>query len=84
MSFRAVNEKYLLPASQIVMVLGSADFNDARIDVSGESGIASRFSIVPRSRSRVIARPVIITIVIVRITPINPGTMLYCVSDSGL
>jgi hypothetical protein len=33
--------------------------------------MASRFSIVPRSRSRVIARPVIITIVIARITPIK-------------
>ena len=54
------------------------------ITSSGVSGIASRFSIVPRSRSRVIARPVIITSVIVRITPISPGTMLYCVIDSGL
>ncbi len=54
------------------------------ITSSGRSGIASRFSIVPRSRSRVMARPVIITSVIVRITPMSPGTMLYCVSDSGL
>ena len=33
-------------------------------------------STVPRSRSRVIARPVSITMVMVRITPIRPGTML--------
>ncbi|MNL25684.1 hypothetical protein D3C87_1471720 [compost metagenome] len=51
---------------------------------SGCTGVASRFSIVPRSRSRVIARPVIITIVMVRITPIRPGTMLYWVMPSGL
>ena len=44
----------------------------------------SRFSIVPRSRSRVMASAVIITIVIVSITPIRPGTMLYCVMFSGL
>jgi len=31
---------------------------------------------VPRSRSRVIAKPVSITIVIVRIVPMSPGTML--------
>ena len=54
------------------------------ITSSAVAGVASRFSIVPRSRSRVIARPVIMTIVIVRITPINPGTMLYCVTASGL
>jgi hypothetical protein len=39
---------------------------------------------VPRSRSRVIASPVIITSVIVSTTPIRPGTMLYCVFASGL
>ena len=44
----------------------------------------SRFSMVPRSRSRVIARPVIMIIVSVRTTPIRPGTMLYCVMASGL
>ena len=54
------------------------------ITSSGRTGVASRFSIVPRSRSRVIARPVIITIVIVRITPIRPGTMLYCVIAFGV
>ena len=54
------------------------------ITSSGLAGVASRFSIVPRSVSRVIASPVISTIVIVRITPISPGTMLYCVIASGL
>ncbi|CAB3764308.1 hypothetical protein LMG29542_04841 [Paraburkholderia humisilvae] len=54
------------------------------ITSSGSTGVASRFSIVPRSRSRVIARPVIITIVSVRIVPIRPGTTLYCVMPSGL
>ncbi len=43
---------------------------------SGETGVAKRFSMVPRSRSRVMASAVIITIVMVRITPIRPGTML--------
>jgi hypothetical protein len=43
---------------------------------SGLTGIASRFSKVPRSRSRAMARPVIMISVIVRITPISPGTML--------
>ena len=46
--------------------------------------MASRFSIVPRSRSRVMASAVIITIVMVSTTPIRPGTMLYCVIASGL
>ena len=51
---------------------------------AGRAGMESRFSIVPRSRSRVMARPVIMTMVIVRTTPIRPGTMLYCVIASGL
>ena len=42
----------------------------------GRAGVASRFSKVPRSRSRVIASPVISTIVIVRMVPSRPGTML--------
>ena len=50
----------------------------------GRVGIERRFSIVPRSRSRVMARPVIITIVMVKITPMSPGTMLYWVTTSGL
>ena len=36
----------------------------------------SRYNIVPRSRSRVMARPVSITMVMVRMVPIRPGTML--------
>ena len=51
---------------------------------SGLDGIASRFSIVPRSVSRVSAIEVIITMVICRMTPSNPGTMLYCEMPSGL
>ena len=39
---------------------------------------------VPRSRSRVIASPVIITIVMVRITPMRPGTMLFCATPFGV
>jgi hypothetical protein len=46
--------------------------------------MASRFSIVPRSISRVSAIAVIITMVICRMTPIRPGTMLYWVMPSGL
>ncbi len=51
---------------------------------NGRVGMESRFSIVPRSRSRVIASPVIKTMVMVRTTPISPGTMLYWVILSGL
>ncbi len=51
---------------------------------TGRVGMESRFSIVPRSRSRVIASAVIMTMVIVRTTPSRPGTMLYCVTASGL
>ena len=54
------------------------------ITSSGSTGVASRFSIVPRSRSRVIASPVIMTIVMVRITPMRPGTTLYCVIALGV
>ena len=39
---------------------------------------------VPRSRSRVTASAVMITMVMVSITPIRPGTMLYWVVASGL
>ena len=39
---------------------------------------------MPRSRSRVMAKPVIMTMVIVSTTPISPGTMLYWVMASGL
>ncbi len=51
---------------------------------SGRVGMASRFSYVPRSRSRVSAIEVISTIVIVRMMPRRPGTMLYWVMISGL
>ena len=54
------------------------------ITSTGRTGVASRFSIVPRSRSRVTASEVMMTIVMVRTTPISPGTMLYCVMPSGL
>jgi hypothetical protein len=50
----------------------------------GRAGVDSRFSIVPRSRSRVMASAVMMIIVIVSITPMRPGTMLYCVMFSGL
>ncbi len=40
----------------------------------GRTGMDRRFSIVPLSRSRVIASAVIMTIVMVRTTPIRPGT----------
>ena len=39
---------------------------------------------VPRSRSRVMASAVMIIIVMVSITPMRPGTMLYWVLFSGL
>jgi hypothetical protein len=39
---------------------------------------------LPRSRSRTIATPVNSTIVIVRITPIRPGTILTSDRRSGL
>ena len=46
------------------------------ITSSGVTGMASRFSMVPRSRSRVTASAVMITMVMVRIVPTRPGTML--------
>ena len=54
------------------------------ITSNGSTGVASSPSYVPRSRSRVIANAVIITIVNCRITASNPGTMLYSVTPSGL
>ena len=39
---------------------------------------------VPRSLSRVMASPVMMTSVMVSTTPMRPGTMLYCVMTSGL
>ena len=46
------------------------------ITSSGVTGMASRFSMVPRSRSRVTASAVMITMVMVRMVPTRPGTML--------
>ena len=43
---------------------------------NGRVGMESKFSMVPRSCSRVMANPVIMTMVMVKTTPINPGTML--------
>ena len=50
----------------------------------GRTGVDSRFSMVPRSRSRVMARAVMITIVMVNTTPSSPDTTLYWVTISGL
>ena len=50
----------------------------------GRTGMASRFSIVPVSRSRVIATEVSTRVEIVRITAISPGTILSAVTCSGL
>lgn len=46
------------------------------ITSKGRTGMASRFSMVPRSYSRVTASAVIITMVMVRMMPRSPGTML--------
>ena len=54
------------------------------ITSTGRTGVASRFSIVPDSRSRVIASVVITSVETVRISPISPGTMFSAVSCSGL
>ena len=43
---------------------------------TGRTGMASRFSIVPRSISRVSASAVISVVVMVRMVPSRPGTML--------
>jgi hypothetical protein len=51
---------------------------------TGLIGIERRLSIVPRSISRVTASAVNIVIVMVKITPRRPGTMLYWVMPSGL
>ena len=50
----------------------------------GRTGIAIRFSIVPRSRSRVIDNVVMKSVDIVSTMQISPGTMLSTVSCSGL
>ena len=46
--------------------------------------MASSDSIVPRSTSRVTESAVKISMVMVRIVPISPGTMLRRVSPAGL
>ena len=51
---------------------------------NGVIGIDSRFSIVPRSISRVTESAVKISMVIVNIVPTNPGTILSWVSAAGL
>src|SRR5262249_53467396 len=51
---------------------------------TGLIGIESRLSIVPRSVSRVTESAVKISVVIVRIVPSSPGTMLSAVTAAGL
>ena len=51
---------------------------------TGVIGIESRLSIVPRSISRVTESAVKISMVIVRIVPTRPGTMLSAVEAAGL
>ena len=46
--------------------------------------MASRLSIVPRSISRVTESAVKINMVMVRMTPSRPGTMLMLVTAAGL
>ena len=51
---------------------------------SGEIGIESRLSSVPRSTSRVTESAVKISMVIVRIVPTSPGTMFRELTPAGL
>ena len=51
---------------------------------TGVIGIDSRFSIVPRSISRVTESAVKISIVMVRMVPTSPGTILSWVRPAGL
>ena len=51
---------------------------------TGLIGIDSRLSIVPRSISRVTDNAVKISMVMVRIVPTRPGTILSAVSAAGL
>ncbi len=51
---------------------------------TGLMGMASRFSMVPRSISRVTASAVYIIMVMVSTTPSRPGTILSWVTPSGL
>ena len=51
---------------------------------TGVIGIASRLSMVPRSISRVTDSAVKISMVMVRMVPTSPGTMLSAVAAAGL
>jgi hypothetical protein len=51
---------------------------------SGLIGMASRLSMVPRSTSRVTDSAVKISMVMVRMVPSRPGTMLRLVTAAGL
>ena len=51
---------------------------------TGVIGIDSRFSMVPRSISRVTDSAVKISMVMVRMVPTSPGTMLSWVAPAGL
>ena len=50
----------------------------------GDTGVAISISRLPRSRSRTSAIAVNMTIVMVRITPTSPGTVLTGARRSGL
>ncbi len=54
------------------------------VSSAGETGVAMRNSRLPRSRSRTIAIAVNSTIVIVRMTPMRPGTVFTGARRSGL
>ena len=51
---------------------------------SGLIGMESKLSMVPRSTSRVTESAVKISMVMVRIVPSSPGTMLRLVTAAGL
>ena len=50
----------------------------------GEIGMESRLSMVPRSTSRVTESAVNISIVMVRMVPVRPGTILSALTAAGL
>ena len=54
------------------------------INSHGDTGVAISISRLPRSRSRTSAIAVNSTIVIVRITPMRPGTVLIGARRCGL
>ena len=55
-----------------------------RVSSQGDTGVAMSISMLPRSRSRTRAMAVNSTMVMVRITPIRPGTVLTGARRSGL